>query len=116
MNDFRAILVVMIALSVAALPMANPMGASTIVHGKSLDTSNSVSHSDCCPHGKHCESKRMKDCGSMPGCALKCFNLTADTGPGVVVKLPPVTEIEFAHASQSLGTHTAAPALPPPRV
>ena len=115
MSIVRAILLLTLALSVAALPMANLM-ASRAAHAKSLDTSISVSHSDCCPQGKPCESKRMKDCGSMPGCALKCFNLTAATGPGVVVKLPPVTEIEFAHASQSLGTHTAAPALPPPRV
>jgi hypothetical protein len=52
----------------------------------------------------------------MAGCALKCFNLTGDTGPGVVVKLLPVIEIEFALASQSLGSYSAAPTLPPPRI
>jgi hypothetical protein len=108
MSTFRALLVVLVAMSVAMLPFAGGMARAM-----SHDTSLTAPQADCCPHGKPCEKN---DCGSLAGCALKCFNFAGITVSGVVSK--PNAEAVVSPALAGLTPHSnlTAPPLPPPRV
>jgi hypothetical protein len=67
----RTILAVLIAVSVAMLPMT--AGA----FAKMTDTSVSMALDDgCAHHGKKSDDKAADDCASMAACALKCFNFS----------------------------------------
>jgi hypothetical protein len=70
---------------------------------------------DCCPNGKQCE-KKTDGCGSMAGCALKCFNFSGAVVSGTVVKPAPAAELAAVLASLILPSNPTAPPLPPPRV
>ena len=110
MQTFRAILVALIAFSVAMLPVAGVM-ASTKMPGMSASATP-----DCCPHGEPCDKKVSDNCATAAGCALKCFNFSGNVVSGVVAKLTAGALIKPALASLSLDSDPAAPPLPPPRV
>jgi len=108
MSIGRPLLIALIALAVALLPMAGGM-ALAMPHDASL-----TGHADCCPHGKPCE-KKTDDCGSMAGCALKCFSFSGAMVSDAVVKPSPTADIAPVLDSLSFQSNRTAPLLPPPR-
>jgi hypothetical protein len=111
MSIGRTILVALVAFSVAMLPVAGAMA-----RGVSPATSLTTAEDDCCPHGKPCEKKTSDDCGSVAGCALKCFNFFGTMVSGVTVRPTLPAEIEPWLASLGVLRNSTAPPLPPPRV
>ena len=77
MTVIRAALIVLIAFSVALVPIA---GAKA--HGLLPGSSVTAAHSDCCPQGKDCDKQEKGDCAKLAACALKCSSLTAATLEG----------------------------------
>ena len=111
MNIGRTIVVVLVALSVALLPVA---GGSVLA--LSLEKSLQTNMLDCCPHGKPCEKKPGNGCGSMAGCALTCFDFSGTMVSGIVARPVPAADIEPVLISLSVHLNPTAPPLPPPRV
>lgn len=110
MDKIRVILVVLIAFSVASVPLAGGM-AFSMTHGVAF----AAQQADCCPNGKPCE-KKTDGCGSMASCALKCFNFSGAMVSGAIVKSDPAAELAPVLASLILTSNPTAPPLPPPRV
>ena len=111
MNLARAFLVSLIAVSVAMVPLAGGMARA-----EADRMSATAMPSDCCPHGKPCEKKTSDDCGSMAGCALKCFNFSGALALGVVVRPVPAADLAPVLASLIFHSNSTVPLLPPPRV
>ena len=112
MTLVRTIFVAVMALSVAALPVAGGMARAGMSHEMTL----AAGQADCCPEGKPCEKKKTDDCGSMAGCALKCFNYSA------AVTAPHAVQLTFSILEKSafivpgVPSPSDNPPLPPPRV
>jgi hypothetical protein len=111
MNLVRTILVAFIALSVAMLPVAGGMARAAMSH----DMSSAAGQEHCCPHGQPCE-KRADDCGSMAGCALKCFNFSGTVTALYVIALTASALEQYALIVPGVPTPSDNPPLPPPRV
>jgi hypothetical protein len=131
MSIGRTILALVIAVSVAMLPITGTVGAFAAPHDMSSASEMSASDMsaagvsmpdasmpdamhDCCPAQANPCDKDGQDCAFMTTCALKCFNLStpsfADpasfpTGPAPLSLL----------ASARLDAQSASPPLPPPR-
>ena len=107
----RAILVALIALSVAMLPVAG-----NVARAMSPEAAFNTVHADCCPHGKPCDKRTTNDCGSMAGCALKCFSFFGAMVSGVNVGHGAAADLAPVLASLGFRSNPMAPPLPPPRV
>ena len=108
----RVILVVLMAVSLATLPMAGafavpddePMASEVVV----------ASAHDCCDHESMPADHMMKECQASAGCAAKCFNFYAVTFSGVAIpSLIGGTESRFV--SNPFYSQTASPPYRPPR-
>jgi hypothetical protein len=111
MRTLRAIMVAVVAFAVAMLPVGAGM-----VRAQAAGMSDATTASDCCPHTKPCEKKTANDCGSDPGCMLKCFNFSGVIVSGVVAKLSLEAPLKPDFVSLSSHSNLTAPPLPPPRV
>jgi hypothetical protein len=111
MSTFRAIIVVLVAMSVAMLPVAGDM-----VVAKSPDVALTAPQSDCCAQGQPCQQKGTKDCGSSAGCALQCFSLSVAAVGSAAVTPPTPALAKFARIAQTFPSTSDNPPLPPPRV
>jgi hypothetical protein len=111
MSLVRTIVVALVALSVAMLPVAGGMARAAMSHDMTL----SAGEGDCCPHHQPCE-KEVDDCGSMAGCALKCFNFSGALTATVVFTLTPSVLEKFALTVPGVPSPSDNPPLPPPRV
>jgi len=111
MNQLRTLIVVLIAMSVAMLPIAGGM-----VVAKSPGVVLTAMQSDCCAQGQPCQQKGSKDCGSLAGCALKCFNFAAAMVGPAALTMPAPMLVKFALLAQPLPSASDNPPLPPPRV
>ena len=110
MSFVRAIFVAVVALSVAALPVASGMARAAMTHDASL----AAPQTECCPQHEPCE-KKTNDCGSVAGCALKCFNYSGTvTAPSVVALTASALEIS-ALIVPGVPSRWDNPPLPPPR-
>ena len=111
MTFIRTIFVAFVALSVAALPIGSGMARAAMSH----DMSQAAAEGECCPHDKPCE-KKTNDCGSMAGCALKCFNYSGFvTAPLAIMVMSSALE-RSALMVPGLPSPSDNPPLPPPRV
>jgi hypothetical protein len=111
MSILRAIMVAFVTLSVAMLPVAGAM-ARAVPPGTTLV----ASQSDCCPQGKTCEKQMSHDCGTMAGCALKCFSFSAAVvAPSGVTQTPAALQ-RSSLVAQIVTSPSVNPPLPPPRV
>jgi hypothetical protein len=111
----RAILVFLLALSVAVLPTA--AGAATGAAAKSADMSNmssSMDDMDCCPHKKLPSEKAIDGCcSSMATCPMNCFGIV---GTSSVIIFPSLLgDLAFSLSSNSLHSQTGSPPFRPPR-
>jgi len=111
MNTFRTIIVVLVAMSLAMLPVAGGM-----VVAESPGVAWTALQPDCCTHGKPCEQKGTKDCGSLAGCALKCFSFSVALAGPAAVTPPALALAKFALIAQNFPSASDNPPLPPPRV
>ena len=111
MKMVRAILVALIAISVAALPVASGMARAAMTHDVAV-----AAKGDCCHEGAPCERKKADDCDSMAGCALKCFNFSSTLMAPLAVMFMPSAMPRLAAAVPGAPSATYNPPLPPPRL
>jgi hypothetical protein len=107
----RTIFVAIVALSVAALPVASGMARAAMTH----DMSFASGEGDCCPHDRPCE-KKTNDCGSMAGCALKCFNYSGYVTASLAVVVMSSALERSTLFVPGLPAPSDNPPLPPPRI
>lgn len=106
----RTILAVLIALSVATLPVAGDIEAMA----KPAQASMSESMADCDHQVMPCH-KAMDDCQSMAACALKCFNFSGTSFS--ILSFPLVmTDRVPAFTDGPFHPQTSSPPFRPPRV
>lgn len=111
MGIVKAILVTLIAASVAMLPVAGSMAYASVSGSSVL-----AMHSDCCHEGEPCKKEMPVDCGGLAGCLLKCFNFsTALTAPMTVMMTGGTSEKSLRVAG-SIKAPIDTPPSPPPRV
>jgi len=79
------------------------------------DSSFTAAQADCCPNGKPCE-KKTDGCGSVAGCALKCFSLIGAVAAPFAAVLRPSALEKPALMTQAFRSPAENPLLPPPRV
>ena len=110
MSTFRAILIALVAMSVALLPVAGGLAAANAPAASLM-----AAPSDCCAHGKPCDQKGPGGCGSVAGCVLNCFGLSAVLTPALVTPTPRALEPSVL-VIQTAPSASDNPPLPPPRV
>jgi hypothetical protein len=112
MNFGRIILALLIALSVALLPVTGAVGLG--LGSAEMTDMSAMEDMDCCPPAAN-PCKDMGNCGSMAICALKCFSFSPT----------PFTQIIFTSQMASLTpllrvdpvrSRSGSPPFRPPRV
>ena len=114
MTFIRTIFVAVVALSVAALPIGSGMARAAMSVAMSQDMSQAAGEGECCPHDKPCE-KKTNDCGSMAGCALKCFSYSGFVTASLAVVIMSSALERTALIVPGLPSPSDNPPLPPPR-
>src|SRR5262245_10682271 len=108
MRTFRAMLVVLTALSLALLPVAG-MAAPVI------STDSASAHADCCSIDQDCGKQSKNHCNEDAACAFKCAGvsavpLTSSATPSIAnasAELTPIARLSLPLAPN--------PPSPPPR-
>ena len=122
MHVARTVLILLLALSVAVLPITGSAAASIKSAGvsdmsASIDAmSSSMDDMDCCPHKKLPSSEKAIDgcCSSMATCPMNCFGFA---GTSSLIIFPLVLgDLPFSLASNPLHSQTGSPPFRPPRV
>jgi len=114
MSLARTILAVLIAASVAMLPMGGGFGFKLKSQDATEISAVEPMHDCCLSKAKPC-SQAVDDCGSMATCAMKCFNYSSDVSSPLVL---PFTVANVIPLFDSIGFHsqTGNPPFRPPRV
>ncbi|MEZ5829283.1 MAG: hypothetical protein R3D01_13290 [Hyphomicrobiales bacterium] len=112
MTNLRAIVVAVLAFSLAVLPVSAAEMRSSMAAGMS----GTADQAECCPQAGHCEKQTNKDCGHSTSCALKCSVLPATQVAAKDLVSPPKTAPELAVVIPALRSALEHPPLPPPRV
>lgn len=107
----RTILALLVAFSVATLPVAG--GAAVSVNSAEASVSDAMSD-DCDHHVMPCQ-KAKDDCGSMAACALKCFGFSVSSISDFIFPLT-LADATSSLASNPFRSHIGSPPFPPPRV
>jgi hypothetical protein len=112
MHIGRTILAVLLALSLAMLPMARTF----VAPGKEAMASEVVASAhDCCDDEGMPADHVMKDCQASAGCATKCFNVYGDAFSSATI-VPSIGGTEAPFVSKPFYSQTASPPFRPPRV
>lgn len=131
MTKLRAIMVGLIALSLAASPAAaaHTMGAmmagmssDVMAHGTTHGTADmsamarAVSHDDCC-HGSEtpCEKPVKSDCDQSGACMVKCSVIQATTVSTTEIVRPARLPLRAERVADGLQSARDNPPFPPPR-
>jgi len=110
MCAYRLILTILIAVSVATLPIAG--GVEAIAKTAHASMSESI---DDCDHGVMPCHKATDDCQLMAACALKCFNFSGTSFS--ILSFPFIlTDREPTFADGLSDPQTRSPPFRPPRV
>jgi hypothetical protein len=114
MSFTRTILAILIAASVAMLPMAGGFGFKLKSQNATEISAVEPMH-DCCPPAANPCDKTMDDCGSMAACATKCFGYSGgvSTPLGYLLTRADVLPLFESDDFRSL---TGSPPFRPPRV
>lgn len=107
----RTILAVLIALSVAMLPVAGNAATGMT----SAEVSVSEPMDDCCPHSANPCEKAIDDCCSMAECMLTCVSFADSSFVGLLLSLIPATPTPSL-VSQVVRPQAGSPPFRPPRV
>jgi hypothetical protein len=112
MQVSRTILAVLVALSLAMLPLAGATAAPL----KSTDHMASEVAHDCCHHGSPCDdhANSAGDHAARGICAKCCSSLAAVFFADVAAPLK--AAVPAIHAGTPLPSHIASPPFRPPRV
>jgi hypothetical protein len=110
MSICRTILALLIAVSVATLPIAG--GAASIAQTDNMSMSEPMVD---CDHPVMPCHKAMDDCRSMAACALKCFNFSG-TSFSILSFPVALNERMPAFADGPFRPQTSSPPFRPPRV
>jgi hypothetical protein len=103
----RAIIAILVALSVAMLPATAGFATAS--------TSAGAAMTDCCHHhGMPCNNA-VDDGQTMATCALHCFNYVGPNFSGFEL-VSVVAKTKPSFASRLVRSHTASPPFHPPRV
>ena len=124
MNIARTILGVLIAVSVAMLPVASgalvakssDMAASMLMDVSSSNgMSVSVGMSDCCPHESAPCEKTSGNCTSMAACTGVFLSLSEPVSSNLLTPVI-LADVIPVLTSQTLRSQTSSPPFRPPRV
>ena len=125
MRVSRAVLVALLALSVASLPAVSGIPLLSSAHAATHGTTHAhapaeaaveAGGSDCCISGNHCEKEPARDCGCDTACLLNCMNFTAALAHTASVPRPPLQALAFAASFEVFPSNSNTPPLPPPRL
>ncbi len=109
----RTILAILIALSLAVLPMAR---AFALPKGEVAASELVVASAhDCCDHEGMPAEHGSKECQAAAGCFAKCFNFGAVEISGATVH-PPAGGTESIFVDKNFLSPTGSPPFRPPRV
>ena len=119
MHIGRAVIALLIALSVAMLPAGGVVGAAA----KCMDMNgmtgmtdmSAMEDMDCCPHDAIPSDKSMNGCTCMAMCALSCFSF-AKTASSLVIFRSPAAKLTPAFETNSFRSPAGSPPFRPPRV
>jgi len=120
MHRLRAIIVALVALAVAALPVAGVSMSAAASEAPAVSV-----HADCCPDGQPCAMQAMADhamdhgqghCADHCGGKCLCLGLTAvlSSSAGALSALMPL--VKTARVAESASSPAYIPPSPPPRV
>jgi len=123
LNFTRTILVVLIATSVATLPVAGwALGAkssdtsvSSVEMAHMDNMSASAEMSDCCPHEQAPCDKTNGNCTSMAACAGTLLSFSEPVFANFIFPVV-LADVMPALASPALRSQTSSPPFRPPRV
>jgi hypothetical protein len=117
MNMARAILAFLIAVSLAALPMAAAQAgvAGKAMHAPAMNhmAAEDMSAMDCCPNKPDTSHKTIDDCAAMAGCVL-CTGFLATAPASVNFPLLLATRA-FSSPTNPLPSQAGSPPFRPPR-
>ena len=106
----RSILLALLALSIAAFPLARGMA-----HALPQQAATAVADMDCCHEGEPCE-KKADNCGSSAACVLKCSSLPGTLSAPIAVQPAVAQPARSAMLSAVFVSQSDNPPLPPPRL
>ncbi|MGQ0673152.1 MAG: hypothetical protein ACT4N2_09780 [Hyphomicrobium sp.] len=112
MARFRTVMAVLVALTLAFMPVASMAMAKSCAMTTAMTADNAA---DCPCHDS------MLDCGTMPqcqtagGCASQCFTFSCGVLPGLTGQLAPDRDASKTAASQQPPSLSIKPPAPPPR-
>jgi hypothetical protein len=110
----RAILATFVALSVAMLPIA----AGFVASSQAVAAPAVMSMPDCIHHHAMPSDPTQKapdGCDTMAACALKCFNMTADTYSSLAYSSSPSAKLEPVRMDNKFVSRMGSPPFRPPR-
>jgi hypothetical protein len=117
MNVARAILALLISVSLAALPAVayagRAMDMSAMGHMGTADTS-AMDAMDCCPHKTDTSKKAIDDCAAMAGCVL-CTGFLSAAVSNLNFPLL-LSTAAFSVPSNPLPSQAGSPPFRPPRI
>jgi hypothetical protein len=111
MSVVRAILLALIALSLALPPVAGAKAFAYSPHGSSV-----AAQPDCCEKMEHCDKQAKGDCADFAGCALKCSNATAVVLMPSAILLRSSPALKLTLTPDTASSRSLIPPAPPPRV
>jgi hypothetical protein len=120
MKVVRTIFALLIALSVAMLPVARGVAAvaksTDMTHMATMGDSDTVAmdDTDCCPHQPN-HGDKMDKSACMAACALQCFTLGSATASTIIFPSHQA-RLSPALVTNPFNSQTGSPPFRPPRV
>ncbi len=117
MSAGRIMIAIIVAVSVAILPVAGVAASDVKSADMSVTHDMSAAHdmSDCCPPQTAPCDKAIDDCGCMAVCAGNCFSILGTAFSNLVFPIA-LAETMPSLASQTSGLQTSNLPFRPPRV
>ena len=113
MSLARTIVAVVVAISLAILPVVGGIAAPANMAMAAESVAAPVDH-DCCDDAGTPAHKAMDECQRGTGCAFNCLSFVAPSCLAVLP--PPASAVGLAFAEQIHWLHAAYPPFRPPRV
>jgi hypothetical protein len=109
----RTILALLVALSLALLPLSRPFAMASDETTAATEAVASQDHH--CDHDGMPGDRGMKDCQASADCAAKCANAYAVVFSGVMIPAP-IGGMESSFISNPFHSLPASPPYRPPRI
>jgi hypothetical protein len=112
MHIGRTILVLLVALSVAVLPIGG--AAINVKSVDMLQMSSTDRMHDCCPHKNLPSRKVIDDCCSSMACPMNCFSFVGASP--LLVPPPLLGSVMMSLVSDPVRSQKGSPPFRPPRI